>query len=379
MQNWPWYIANLVNFLAMACHMSSTLLPVYWKQSGFQDWEIGWVAAGFSSAAIVSRLGLGYGLEQWGRKPFLLLGGALLTLSAGFYPFLGEDFSLWLGVRLLQGIGLGCFMTAMLTWVADRSPSHRVGELQGIFGVSGLVGSAVGPMVSEYTYRAFGFVPMFWSLLGTGLVCFVLICLLPETHAKSSSPGSAQETKLQLSDHRAMLCVTVPFGWFVGTLITFIAPYLESVKLPKVGLYFAAFAVASVAVRVFAGTLIDTTEPGRLVRMSGGLLVLSASSIALLQAYPSTLLLITAAVLNGFGHGFLFPGLSSLTVKRTTTRQRGAGLALFTGVFDLGILAGALCSGYIAQAAGYSTAFFVGSAFLLMSLPLFAKLNSPVS
>ena len=41
MRNWAWYIANLVNFLSMCCHMSATLLPLYWKHSGFQDWQIG--------------------------------------------------------------------------------------------------------------------------------------------------------------------------------------------------------------------------------------------------------------------------------------------------------------------------------------------------
>lgn len=359
----------------MACHMSSTLLPVYWGQTGFHDWQFGWLAAGFSLAAILSRLKLGVGLERFGRKPFLLIGAILLTLPSGLYLRLGDSFALWWLLRFAQGLGLGIFITTVLTWVADRSPPEQVGKLQGVFGVSGLLGSALGPYFSEKIYLKFGFSAMFYALLAAGIVCCILISCLPESaKIEAQSPNKSMQS-IKLSEHKAVIFVTLPFGWLVGTIIVFLAPFLVSLKLSKVGLYFAGFAAASVAVRIFAGRAIDEVPVNRLITGSGLLLGLSGFAIASLQWHTQTWLLIAGAVLNGLGHGFFFPGLSSHMVRNTSLEQRGAGLSLFTGVFDLGILLGSLLSGYISQSFGYSCAFLFAAIFLSSSLPFFSMYN----
>lgn len=376
MRNWAWYIANLVNFLSMCCHMSATLLPLYWKQSGFQDWQIGWLAASFSTAAIFSRIGLGYGLQRWGRKPFLLFGAILLNATAGIYAYLGDQFFDWMALRTVQGIGLACYITAILTWVADRSPPARIGQLQGIFGVSGLLGAAAGPFVAEKVYRAYGFQSMFGTIFIAGLVCSLLVATLPESDPEPLEHHSPVGTStINIWSFKAMILVTLPFGWVTGTVITFIAPFVESVGLQQVGLYFAGFSVASVCVRIFASESIDRLSSNTLVRLSGGSLALGAFSIAALSISPQTELLVTAALLNGLGHGFLFPGLSTYIVRQTNRAQRGSGLALFTGTFDVGILFGGLVSGYVAQDFGYAGAFLLGSVLMVAGIPVFLKLN----
>jgi MFS family permease len=373
MRNWAWYIANLVNFLALCCHLSSTLLPLYWKQAGFEDWQIGWLAASFSTAAIMARVGLGYGLQRFGRKPFLLLGAILLNATAGLYGYMGDDFFHWMGLRAIQGVGLACYITAILTWVADRSPPERIGQLQGIFGVSGLLGAAAGPFTAEQIYRAHGFQSMFDAIFVAGLVCSLLVATLPESeHIEAESHTSSS---INIWSFKAMVFVTLPFGWLTGTVITFIAPFVEVVGLKQVGLYFAGFSVASVCVRVFAAESIDRLKSDTLVSMSGGALALGAFSISALAVAPQTELLLVAAVLNGLGHGFLFPGLATYIVRQTNRAQRGSGLALFTGTFDVGILFGGLVSGYVSQDVGYAGAFLLSSLLMMAALPIFIRLN----
>ena len=375
MRNWAWYIANLVNFLSMCCHMSATLLPLYWKHSGFQDWQIGWLAASFSTAAIFTRLGLGYGLQRWGRKPFLLCGAILLNATAGIYTHLGDHFFSWMTLRICQGVGLAFYITAILTWVADRSPPARIGQLQGIFGVSGLLGAAAGPSVAEMVYHTYGFNSMFLTIFVAGLVCSLLAALLPESEVDPIDAEQPTSSKINIWSFRAMVLVTRPFGWLTGNVITFIAPYLETVDMRQVGVYFAGFSVASVCVRIFAAESIDKLSSNKLVVYSGTSLALGALSISALILFPSTKLLLLASLLNGLGHGFLFPGLSTYIVRQTNRAQRGSGLALFTGAFDFGILFGGLASGYISQEVGYAGAFMVSSLLMVIALPIFVKLN----
>lgn len=355
--------------------MASSLLPVYWKQVSFEDGQVGWLAAGFSLAAILSRLKLGPAQERWGRKPFLVIGAMLLTLCAGLYSQLQSDYPLWFLVRFIQGLGLGTYLTTMLTWVADISPPEKIGQLQGVFGVSGLIGSAAGPMLAEWVYLNYGFGAMFQALFATGILCCTLFCLLPESKKGRAPSGTRVTQRLKLKDYSAVLCLSLPFGWFVATTIVFIAPFLKSLSLSKVGVYFLGFAAASVAVRVFAGRAIDLVPTNQLVLGSSLLIAAAGLAISALIYVPSVKLLVFAAVLNGLGHGFLFPGLSSHVVRISETNQRGAGLSLFTGVFDLGLLVGSLASGYIAQAIGYSAAFALSSGLMLTALPLFVLLN----
>lgn len=358
----------------MACQMSAmTLLPLYWQQHRLSDAEIGWLAAGFSLAAIAVRTWLGEWLERYGRRAFLYLGALLLTGLPLCYPNWGLGFVPWLGVRLLQGAGYGLYITAVLTWVADRSPPDRIAQRQGVFGVSGLLGSAIGPITAEAIAKLYGFSTMFWALGAAGLVATALVATLPESHGVTSQESPA--ASLKPGDHVAMLMVTFPFGWLVGTIITFIAPLAESVNLPGVGPYFVGFALASVTVRLVSGSFIDRLPPRGLVSISGALMALSALALAALPRYPELALLFSAALLNGIGHGFLFPGLAAYTVRRTSTQQRGAGLALFTGTFDSGNLMGAIAAGYVSHQFGYSRAFMLAAVLLLIALPGFAKLD----
>lgn len=284
----------------------------------------------------------------------------------------------WFAIRCLQGAGYGFYITAILTWVADRSPPDRIAQRQGVFGVSGLLGSAIGPVTAEAITKVYGYHAMFWTVGAAGLLATALAASLPESRASNESASDLPSShsnlrKIAPRDHLAMLVVTFPFGWMVGTVLTFIAPLVDSVDLPGVGTYFVGFALASVTVRLVSGSFIDKLPAGGLVTVSGGLLSLSALALAALPRYPELALLFSAAVLNGIGHGFLFPGLAAYTVRRTSARQRGAGLALFTGTFDTGNLTGALAAGYISHELGYTKAFLLAALLLLVALPFFRK------
>lgn len=351
-----------------------TLLPLYWRRHGLEDAEIGWLAAGFSMAAIAVRAGLGGWLERWGRRPFLYLGALLITVFPVVYPLWGMQTGPWLLLRLLQGAGYAFYITAILTWVADSSPPDRIALRQGVFGVSGLLGSAAGPMAAESLYKLYGFPTMFRVVGAAGLVAVCLAATLPES-APARSPKDPPRVALRWQDYRAMIFVTVPFGWVVGTVMTFIAPFGDSLRLPSVALYFVGFALASVSVRLSSGGFIDTVRPARLVQISGALLALSALTLACLGYSPGTVLLFSAAILNGVGHGFLFPGLAAYTVRRAGPSGRGPALALFTGVFDSGVLMGSVFSGYLSQWRGYPSAYVFAGLLLLSALPIFTVLD----
>lgn len=369
----PWYRGNVANFLCMACHVAMTLVPLHWQKLGFLDWQIGWLAASFSVAAIFARVGLGGWLERWGRRPFMIVGPLLLTSVCFLFESVGQHYWGWLALRVIQGCGLALSLTAMMTWVTDRSPVESIGRSQAVFGVSGLLGAAAGPILAEQLVEHYGFPVMFQAVGLAGLLAACLAATLPESRPGSRGRlGKSSFTAVvSLRELRPMLVVTLPFGWFAGTVMTFLAPLVKQAGLGGVGVFFGGFACASVVVRLVAGHSIDRVSAGRLIPLSLLTLTLSSGLLASLTKAPSEAFLVVAALLNGIGHGFLFPALSLFTVRHLRLDQHGTGMAVFTGTFETGILLGAVGAGYVSEYTNTSTAFGLAAGLLVACLPFF--------
>src|SRR5260221_312012 len=120
--------------------------------------------------------------DQWGRKPWLLAGFAILPIRAVLYTL--SDDSAWLiGVQLLDGIGAGILGALTPLVVADvmRGTGRynlalgAIATVQGIGAASS--GLAAGLIVDHFGYRA-------TFLSGgavAGLALVVLLLRMPET------------------------------------------------------------------------------------------------------------------------------------------------------------------------------------------------------
>ena len=67
------------------------------------------------------------------------------------------------------------------TIIADIVPQERLNEGIGMFGVTGLIGVAVGPAISEPIIRHFGYDAYFLTISGIAVCLLLLLIPLPET------------------------------------------------------------------------------------------------------------------------------------------------------------------------------------------------------
>jgi predicted MFS family arabinose efflux permease len=100
------------------------------------------------------------------------------------------------------------------------------------------------------------------------------------------------------------------------------------------------------------------------------LLALIVGFIALARA-ESAFDVALAGFLCGIGHGFTFPILFGLVVSRAPEANRGASLALFTALFDLGLLLGGPAFGAVIERYGYTAMFRGGAGLTAFGLALF--------
>ncbi len=353
--------ATVTNLFFFSGLNGFVLLPLYIQVLGGGAVEIGAVMGLYSATGILFQPVIGPWVDTLGRKPFMVTGVALLLLStlvalaAGALPWLAV-------VRLLQGLAFSAFFVANYSYVIDLVPPDRRGWALGIYGVSGLVSTALAPLAGELIIRRLGFRPFFGLCAGLALVAAALVASLQESFRPAARPVRGWAwARAGLEDllHRHM-AVTVFFGLGTGVIFTFMPTFAESLGVTTLALFYTAYAGAAIAVRVLGGRLIDTRGrravivPSMFAQMlATGLLAVLGLSVTPASRVPVLPALFLAGLVSGGAHGFLYPGLAALVADGAPEARRGAVVGAFSAVYLVGNAGGAFAFGYITHAVGY--------------------------
>jgi MFS family permease len=365
--------ATVTNFFFFASLNGFVLLPLYIEQLGGTPAEIGIVMGLYSAVGIVVQPLLGPWIDALGRRPFMRLGVALVLASAVLA--LGTGSTGWLAlVRILQGIGFSAFFVANFSHVVDLVPAPERGRALGLYGVSGLLSTALAPLLGEWVVRRFGFRAWFVACAGLAGVAGALVWPI-RARARSTAvePRVGAWMRAGLVElFRRPMAVTLVFGLGAGALFAFLPTFAEQLGVRTLALFYTAYAGAAMAVRVAAGRLIDThgrravIVPSMFVQ-AGAVALLAVLGVApvRLRALPVLAVLVLAGLLAGGAHGFLYPGLAALVTDDAPASQRGAVIGVFSAVFLAGNAAGAVVFGGVASWTGYGPMWGVLAVLLL--------------
>ena len=130
------------------------------------------------------------------------------------------------------------------------------------------------------------------------------------------------------------------FGLGTGTIFTFLPTFAEALGVRGLGLFYTAYAVAAMLVRLVGGQLIDLRGPRAVIIPSMFVQVGAALILALVAIFisptghvPVLPFLFLAGFLAGGAHGFLYPALSALLVDVTPESRRARAVGTFSSVF----------------------------------------------
>jgi len=373
-------------FAANACTVASYaaffLFPLFISARGGSESDIGIIMGMFSFGAVFYRHRVAELVDALGRKRCFTLGTLGMTLLPlcylllhgplrGFYPLL-------LGLRLLHGMTLGLCFTAIFTFVADQVPLHRLSEGIGIFGISGLIGLSLGPFLAEGALAHWSFPGLF--LLASGIGGLGLALHQPvadswrRTAAAEPLPGFFQ--LLRQSRRRRIALLAFLFGFGLAGYSYFVAPLAEARRLPFISLYYIAYTVGAVGVRLVGGRLTDRLGELRILPWA---LLLGGVGLGGLALVHSEWQLLVTGLLAGSGHGLIFPALNSLAVRGEPAEIRGRLTGIFTGGMDTGMFIGAFALGWVGDGTSLTVLFLVAGGALLAGLPLLRGLARPSS
>ena len=379
-------------------------IPVFAREFGVGQTAAGLVISAFAFMRFVSALAGGLMVERLGERAILTSGILIVAVSTGLAG-LAQSYEQLLLLRAVGGIGSATFTVsafALLFRVVGGSSRGRAsGLFQGGFLIGGLVGPALGGLLTEISLR----LPFFAysaTLLVAGGIAAVFLAQArlrprgedPGTDAASSTPDtvddppaaasteptSALERPLSVHEalrnpaYRAALAANFGTGWGLFGVRMSLIPLFVTEGLDEsviwVGVGFACSSLVHASLLLPAGRYVDRV--GRRPAMIRGGLVAGVSMVVL--AFTSGLPLYLAAMLM-FGVGSAFLGTGPAAVVGDVMHGRGGRVvAVFQMSSDLGAIVGPLVAGQLVESLAYPWAWSVTAGVLLAGVVMAVRM-----
>ena len=345
---------------------------------------IGAVLSCYTIAALCIRPFSGYLLDTFARKPLYLLAYFTFTAIFGGYLIAGT-LTLFILFRIIHGVSFGMVTVSGNTIVIDIMPSSRRGEGLGYYGLANNIAMSIGPMTGLFLHDAGAdYTLIFCCSLGSCLIGFLCASLVKTTY----KPPVKREP---ISLDRFILLKGIPAGFSLlllsipyGMTTNYVAMYAKQIGIQSsTGFFFTFMALGMAVSRLFSGRLVDRGMVTQVIE-AGLYLVcfcfFGLSSCGWLTTWSlqwTTYFLFTIALLLGIGFGTMFPAYNTLFVNLAPNNQRGTATSTYLTSWDVGIGAGMLLGGYIAEIATFKMAYLFGAALTVISLFSFRSKVAP--
>jgi MFS family permease len=318
------------------------------------DLAVGVVIGSYAVTGLLLRPVAGRFADTRGRRPTVVIGALLVSLSGLLYlPHLGIPGLIL--ARLVLGAGEGAVYTAGSAWIVDMAPPQRRGRILGLYGLAVWGGLSVGPLLGEVllnasSYEAVWICAGVLPLIGAAIALRVPDPFQPLTHAEPH-PLIAPEA---VRPGFAIALASVGYA----TLAAFIVLLLESRGIGHGATVFAAFAAMIVLARVLAGHLPDRYGPAP---VAIGAVLIEAGGLVLIAVSHSLPLALLGGMAMGGGFSLLNPSLMLIAVGRVSQEARGAAMGTYTAFFDAGVGIGAPLAGLAVALTSYEGAFVLAA------------------
>ena len=342
------------------------LLPLQISELGGNATLVGVILAAFSVSSVVIRPLLGRLTDAIGPRTILLLGVAILSVSAIGYliPALG----VMLLVRVVHGIGWAAFNTGALTSIATLAPSERRGEASGIYNLMPAIAQLAFPAVGIIVAERLGLQVAFGVSCGIALVGVIVIGTSPRM-----PPVVRPSSRPVLFDRAGILPMVLEFlNSTCLILVTAFPPLFAAQKgihIEALAIYYALFGGTVVTVRLLASRFLDRVNRRMTISCAA---VLGIAGLSVGALADSVALLTVSACLYGAATAVMSPSTMALAIDRARPGMIGAAMATYSLGIQFGLGVGAFAWGVLIDSFGFPSPYFaaIGAMVLLLVLTL---------
>ena len=362
-----WILVMIVSISGFSQGMLLPLIAIIFEQDGVSSTLNGLNATGLYIGTLLISPFIERPLRQYGYKPIIITGGALVIVSLLLFP-LWKSVMFWFVLRLLIGIGDHALHFATQTWITSSTPSHKLGKAMAIYGMSFGVGFAIGPLFA-------GLVELSQTLpfiISSALCCIAWLLVFfvknekPEAMLTSEQSGGLERYKWAFK-----------YGW-LGFLPPFVYGFLESslnalfpvyalrigFEVNSVTIVLFAFAIGAIVTQLPLGALGDKFGRKAVIRLGifGGAVGFFAASF-----FESSPLLVAVCVaFAGMCSGSLFSLGITYMADLTPKAYLPTGNLICGMAFSLGSLSGPFLGGAYLNMTSSSFLYLFAALLLLV-------------
>lgn len=353
-------------FLFTGFYFLLPTFPIFVRQLGANETQIGIAAGLFTLAAVVFRPIVGELIDRYGRRAFVIWGLVFFIVSIYAYEWVGGLLVLFV-LRIVHGMSWAFSTTSISAATTDIIPASRRGEGMGWFGMAMTSAMAIGPLLGVWIMEHFSFHTLF-------LTAAILSAIALTLAASNRMPYRVSNQKRRIVFFEKPLLPIMALIFFLtvsyGGITTFLPLFAESLSV-NAGLFFLIYAIMLTLIRPVAGIISD--KYGETVVILPALAV-TASAMIVLAFSAGPVGIFAAAVLYGIGFGSAQPSLQAAALHLADPQRKGAANASFLTAFDLGIGLGSILLGAVSQLMGYSQLFLLSAFSIAIALIIFTPI-----
>ncbi len=352
------------------------ILPMYLSSHfGADKTQVGLVLGTFTVAPLLTRPVFAYFLDKGYKRSVLLISFLFFGLFSLPYVFAPSIVALF-ALRVIHGATWGGTTISSASIVVDFIPPERRGEGLGIYGVGMTFAMAFGPLLATSLVSEDRFFSVFLIATALGLLAFLVAAAI---RFPALTPDRAKQPKLSTHTFVEQRVLPIAFNMLImsfcyGGLISFVPLYAKEIGIQNPGVFFLVFACGIGIARLFAGKSFDRRGP-RLAGIAAFVTMgIGFVCLALLRSFSG---FFTAAFILGLSQGMLTPTFQAMVNELVSADRRGAANSTYFTAFDLGIAAGSITVGILADKIGLANAFLICSILCGVGLVFFVSRTLP--
>lgn len=354
-------------------HAYTASLPLALGRAGAPDASIGLIMGAAAVVQIPAALVGGRLVDALGGARLFTAGGIAYLTASGLILLPGVDAegSLlpFVGVRILQGIGIGLALPAGLSLVPRLVAPARLSSSLAYVGAAQNLTLVVMPPVSIAILGAASLDGVAAVVLGVVVVGLALGQRMPVRAPATETGGTLPAVRRRFGiayrhewTRPLLIIITYVAHW--GAVTAYLPVRAEAAGA-DIGLYFAADGVAIFLMRLPSGWLLDRYSARALILAGAGG---TAVALGLLLLPLTTPLLIVSGLVGGSAGALVLTPVTVELSRRSTDADRGSAFALMSaglaGAMTLGSVGGAP----IVALVGLSAALITGIALVGVSM-----------
>lgn len=346
-------------------------LPIYSKQMGASALEIGGLYSIFTITVLVGRPVVGWAIDRYGRKRFLVAAIIGYALTMFFFSYAGSLPGLYLA-RFTQGVASSLFWITIRTIITDLSEvtdrGTNMGKLMEANNRGGLIGIFIGfaiyKTISDMGRPDLGWMITFWvysALAAAG--AFIAARNLPETkpHQENiNGNGRGIDTRRLIK----LLVVVFSTNAAMALLAPIYMIYLQDHFTTKIETLAWAFLPAGIVYSLLPSRLGKLSDRfGRAPLMALGAVIAGILAF-MIPHLPSLVWLAVFYTAESIGWSMADPAEQAMVADIIGDESRGKGFGYYEFTAMLGATIGPLAGGWLYDSTGKAVPFYLTSGIL---------------